>query len=184
MKGDSINSLLQMQAYRRAEMEGQVAKRDVYGETKTFVENWRKNNGLEGTKAIPNRNEVPFQWMVPFLGKVETEDTASDPLIANTPQDGPYPDTPRYKNYNEAGGNDELFIRDQFIEDRGKDIFKLFTGIDLAKKKKGKKNNELTIYDEAARRDAFRDMGTEPYDPDTGRLGGGFDIMDDLLDGV
>ena len=52
----------------------------------------------------------------------------------------------------------------------------------IAKKKK--KNKELTIYDEAARRDAFRDMAEEPYDPDTGRLGGGFDIMDDLLDGV
>ena len=75
MKGDSINSLLQMQSYRRAEMEGQIAKRDVYGETKAFVEQWRKNNGLEGTKALPNRNEVPFQWMIPFLDKVETEDT-------------------------------------------------------------------------------------------------------------
>ena len=75
MKGDSINSLLQMQAYRRAEMEGMIAKRDVYGETKAFVEQWRKNNGLEGTKALPNRNEVPFQWMIPFLDKVETEDT-------------------------------------------------------------------------------------------------------------
>ena len=38
-RGDSINSLLQMQAYRRAEMEGTIAKRDVYGETKNFVEN-------------------------------------------------------------------------------------------------------------------------------------------------
>ena len=75
MKGDSINSLLQMQSYRRAEMEGQIAKRDVYGETKAFVEQWRKTNGLEGTKALPNRNEVPFQWMIPFLDKVETEDT-------------------------------------------------------------------------------------------------------------
>ena len=74
-RGDSINSLLQMQAYRRAEMEGQIAKRDVYGETKAFVEQWRKSNGLEGTKALPNRNEVPFQWMIPFLDKVETEDT-------------------------------------------------------------------------------------------------------------
>ena len=55
-------------------------------------------------------------------------------------------------------------------------------GMMIAKKKK--KNKELTIYDEAARRDAFRDMAEEPYDPDTGRLGGGFDIMDDLLDGV
>ena len=64
-----------MQSYRRAEMEGQIAKRDVYGETKAFVEQWRKTNGLEGTKALPNRNEVPFQWMIPFLDKVETEDT-------------------------------------------------------------------------------------------------------------
>ena len=81
MKGDSINKLLQMQAYRRAEMEGQLAKRDVYGETKAYVEQWRKNNGLEGTKAIPNRNEVPFQWMVPFLDKVETEDAKPDALM-------------------------------------------------------------------------------------------------------
>ena len=55
-------------------------------------------------------------------------------------------------------------------------------GMMIAKKKK--KNKELTIYDEAARRDACRDMAEEPYDPDTGRLGGGFDIMDDLLDEV
>ncbi len=80
MKGDSINSLLQMQAYRRAEMEGQIAKRDVFGETKAYVEKWRKDNGLEGTKALPNRNEVPFQWMIPFLDKVETEDTAPSPI--------------------------------------------------------------------------------------------------------
>ena len=79
-RGDSINSLLQMQAYRRAEMEGTIAKRDVYGETKAFVEQWRKNNGLEGTKALPNRNEVPFQWMIPFLDKVETEDTKPSPM--------------------------------------------------------------------------------------------------------
>ncbi len=79
-RGDSINSLLQMQAYRRAEMEGQVAKRDVYGETKAYVEQWRKDNGLEGTKALPNRNEVPFQWMIPFLDKVETEDTVPSPI--------------------------------------------------------------------------------------------------------
>ena len=91
MKGDSINSLLQMQAYRRAEMEGTIAKRDVYGETKAFVETWRKNNGLEGTKALPPRNEVPFQWMLPFLDKVETQDTVPSPIanqsmmIAGTP---------------------------------------------------------------------------------------------------
>ena len=69
-----------MQSYRRAEMEGQIAKRDVYGETKNFVELWRKNNGLEGTKALPPRNEVPFQWMLPFLDKVEAQDTKPSPL--------------------------------------------------------------------------------------------------------
>ena len=81
-RGDSINSLLQMQAYRRAEMEGTIAKRDVYGETKAFVEQWRKNNGLEGTRALPNRNEVPFQWMIPLLDKVESDDSMPSPLIA------------------------------------------------------------------------------------------------------
>ncbi len=51
----------------------------------------------------------------------------------------------------------------------------------IAKGKK-KKRKGLSIYEEAARRDAFRDMANEPYDPDTGRMGGGFDIMNDLLD--
>ena len=54
----------------------------------------------------------------------------------------------------------------------------------LIAKGKKKKKKGLTVYEEAARRDAFRDMGNEPYDPDTGRLGGGLDIMNDLLDGV
>ena len=99
MRGDSINSLLQMQSYRRAEMEGQVAKRDVYEETKAYVEQWRKNNGLEGTKALPNRNEVPFQWMIPFLDKVETQDTKPSPIanqgmmIAETAADMARPTT-------------------------------------------------------------------------------------------
>tara|TARA_R100000234_G_scaffold82999_1_gene52544 strand:+ start:37 stop:633 length:597 start_codon:yes stop_codon:yes gene_type:complete len=101
-RGDSINSLLQMQAYRRAEMEGQIAKRDVYGETKNFVEMWRKNNGLEGTKALPPRNEVPFQWMLPFLDKVETQDTKPSPvanqsmMIAETAADMSRPTTGGY----------------------------------------------------------------------------------------
>ena len=54
----------------------------------------------------------------------------------------------------------------------------------LIAKGKKKKKKGLTVYEEAARRDAFRDMGNEPYDPDTGRLEGGLDIMNDLLDGV
>ena len=51
-------------------------------------------------------------------------------------------------------------------------------GMMIAKKKKKK---GLTIYEEAARRDAFRDMADEPYDPNTGRMGGGFDIINDVL---
>ena len=96
MRGDSINSLLQMQAYRRAEMEGTIAKRDVYGETKNFVEMWRKNNGLEGTKALPPRNEVPFQWMLPFLDKVQTTDTVPSPLVAQIGGQGPHTNLKMY----------------------------------------------------------------------------------------
>ena len=54
----------------------------------------------------------------------------------------------------------------------------------LIAKGKKKKKKGLTVYEEAARRDAFRDMGNTKYDPRLGELGGGFDIMDDLLDGV
>jgi len=73
------------------------------------------------------------------------------------------------------------FLR--FIDNYGNGMVKRNTPMMLAKGKKKKKKG-LSIYEEAARRDAFKDMGREPYDPDTGRLGGGFDIMDDLLDGV
>ena len=65
-----------------------------------------------------------------------------------------------------------------------RNLFSQATNPMMIAKRKKKKNDELSIYDEAARRDAFRDMANEPYDPDTGRMGGGFDIMDDLLDGV
>ena len=73
------------------------------------------------------------------------------------------------------------FLR--FIENYRDGMVQRNTPMMLAKGKKKKKKG-LSIYEEAARRDAFRDMAEEPYDPDTGRLGGGFDIMDDLLDGV
>jgi hypothetical protein len=73
------------------------------------------------------------------------------------------------------------FLR--FIENYRDGMVQRNTPMMLAKGKKKKKKG-LTIYEEAARRDAFKDMGREPYDPDTGRLGGGFDIMDDGLDEV
>ena len=75
----------------------------------------------------------------------------------------------------------------RFIKNSGESTWDLSQGnspMMIAKGKKKKKNKALTIYDESARSDALRDMSNEPYDPDTGRLGGGFDIMNDLLDGV
>ena len=45
--------------------------RDTLGETRAFVEQWRKERGLEGTKALPNTNELPYGWMAPLLRKVE-----------------------------------------------------------------------------------------------------------------
>ena len=191
MKGDSINSLLQMQAYRRAEMEGQIAKRDVYGETKAFVEQWRKTNGLEGTKALPNRNEVPFQWMIPFLDKVETQDTKPSPIanqgmmIAETEADMERPTTGGY--FLDSKGGAFINTPDGLIYDGeyNPDIHGL--PIPLAKGNKsmliagGKKSNEQRAYE-----DFVKDSGSQPLDEqlmdmDKGRMGGGLDILDDLL---
>jgi len=46
--------------------------RDLLGETRAYVLKWRKDRGLEGTKALPNRDELPYQWMAPFLNKVQS----------------------------------------------------------------------------------------------------------------
>ena len=191
MKGDSINSLLQMQAYRRAEMEGQVAKRDVYGETKNFVENWRKSNGLEGTKALPPRNEVPFQWMLPFLDKVETQDTKPSPIanqgmmIAEEAADMSRPTTGGF--FLDDKGGAFINTPDGLIYDGeyNPDIHGM--PVPLAKGNKsmliagGKKSDEQRAYE-----DFVRDSGSHPLDEqlmdmDKGRMGGGLDILDDLL---
>jgi len=190
-KGDSINSLLQMQSYRRAEMEGTIAKRDVYGETKNFVEMWRKNNGLEGTKALPPRNEVPFQWMLPFLDKVETQDTKPSPIanqgmmIAETAADMERPTTGGY--FLDSKGGAFINTPDGLIYDGeyNPDIHGL--PIPLAKGNKsmliagGKKSDEQRAYE-----DFVKDSGSQPLDEqlmdmDKGRMGGGLDILDDLL---
>ena len=190
-RGDSINSLLQMQAYRRAEMEGTIAKRDVYGETKAFVEQWRKNNGLEGTKALPNRNEVPFQWMIPFLDKVETQDTKPSPIanqgmmIAETAADMERPTTGGY--FLDGKGGAFINTPEGLIYDGeyNPDIHGM--PVPLAKGNKsmliagGKKSDEQRAYE-----DFVRDSGSQPLDEqlmdmDKGRMGGGLDILDNLL---
>ena len=45
--------------------------RDLLGETRAFVLKWRSDRGLSATNALPNRNELPYQWMEPFLNKVK-----------------------------------------------------------------------------------------------------------------
>ena len=190
-RGDSINSLLQMQAYRRAEMEGTIAKRDVYGETKAFVEQWRKNNGLEGTKALPNRNEVPFQWMIPFLDKVETQDTKPSPIanqgmmIAEEAADMSRPTTGGF--FLDDKGGAFINTPDGLIYDGeyNPDIHGL--PVPLAKGNNnmliagGKKSDEQRAYE-----DFVKDSGSQPLDEqlmdmDKGRMGGGLDILDNLL---
>ena len=190
-RGDSINSLLQLQSYRRAELEGTIAKRDVYGETKNFVETWRKNNGLEGTKALPPRNEVPFQWMLPFLDKVETQDTKPSPManqsmmIAETAADMERPTTGGY--FLDGKGGAFINTPDGLIYDGeyNPDIHGM--PVPLAKGNKsmliagGKKSDEQRAYE-----DFVRDSGSQPLDEqlmdmDKGRMGGGLDILDDLL---
>ena len=88
----------------------------------------------------------------------------------------PYLRTPAIKNM-------EMDHFKRFIKNTGTSTWDLSQGnspMMIAKGKKKKKKG-LTIYQEAAKRDAFRDMGNEPYDPDTGRMGGGFDIINDVL---
>ena len=190
-RGDSINSLLQMQAYRRAEMEGQIAKRDVYGETKAFVEQWRKNNGLEGTKALPNRNEVPFQWMLPFLDKVETQDTKPSPIanqgmmIAETAADMSRPTTGGYFLDDKGGAfintPDGLIYDGEYNPDIHGMPVPLAKGNNSMLIAGGKKSDEQRAYE-----DFVKDSGSQPLDEqlmdmDKGRMGGGLDILDDLL---
>ena len=190
-RGDSINSLLQMQAYRRAEMEGTIAKRDVYGETKNFVETWRKNNGLEGTKALPPRNEVPFQWMLPFLDKVETQDTKPSPManqsmmIAETAADMERPTTGGYFLDGKGGAfintPDGLIYDGEYNPDIHGMPVPLAKGNNSMLIAGGKKSDEQRAYE-----DFVRDSGSQPLDEqlmdmDKGRMGGGLDILDDLL---
>ena len=185
MKGDSINSLLQMQAYRRAEMEGQLAKRDVYGETKAYVEQWRKNNGLEGTKALPNRNEVPFQWMIPFLDKVETDDTKPSPLIATH-------DKPAVGRNSPPASSGDNLAPDWLIDYMNRKDENLLQIQDRLRRVEAQTNNDILIAggkksdEQRAYEDFVRDSGSQPLDEqlmdmDKGRLGGGLDILDNLL---
>ena len=190
-KGDSINSLLQMQAYRRAEMEGTIAKRDVYGETKNFVEMWRKNNGLEGTKALPPRNEVPFQWMLPFLDKVETQDTKPSPIanqgmmIAEEAADMSRPTTGGFFLDDKGGAfintPDGLIYDGEYNPDIHGLPVPLAKGNNSMLIAGGKKSDEQRAYE-----DFVKDSGSQPLDEqlmdmDKGRMGGGLDILDDLL---
>ena len=43
--------------------------RDTLGETRAFVNKWRKDNGLEGTKTLPSEDAVPT-YLRPFIKRV------------------------------------------------------------------------------------------------------------------
>jgi hypothetical protein len=69
----------------------------------------------------------------------------------------------------------------RFIKNSGESTWDLSQGNSPMMIAKKKKKKGLTIYQEKARRDALRDMGDTIYDPDEGRMGGGFDIINDVL---
>ena len=46
--------------------------RDTLGETRAFVNKWRKDNGLEGTNILPAKKDLPYGWMFPLLKKVQS----------------------------------------------------------------------------------------------------------------
>ena len=68
-----------------------------------------------------------------------------------------------------------------FIKNTGESTWDLSQGNSPMMIAKKKKKKGLTIYQEKARRDAMRDMGDTIYNPDEGRMGGGFDIINDVL---
>ena len=92
------------------------------------------NEGLAMGKDIPpGKGGSPGQPYDPPKPTGPYVPAPPRPRIASSPQNHPrYPNTPYYNNYPEAGGNNQMFIRDKLIEDRGKEIFKLNTGIPLA----------------------------------------------------
>ena len=150
---------------------------------KEVEEKQRKN--APGSPYLPNKSPIPSRKdIVSRKNDMTIANLRPQDFIPFTPatrdNDGfamPYLRTPELRQMEL-----EHFMR--FIQNTsGDDFVKRNSPMMIAKGKKKKKKG-LTIHEEAARRDAFRDMGKEPYDPDTGRLGGGFDIMDDLLDGV
>ena len=69
----------------------------------------------------------------------------------------------------------------RFIKNTGTSTWDLSQGNSPMMIAKKKKKKGLTIYQEKARRDAMKDMGDTIYDPDEGRMGGGFDIINDVL---
>ena len=69
----------------------------------------------------------------------------------------------------------------RFIKNSGESTWDLSQGNSPMMIAKKKKKKGLTIYQEKARRDAMKDMENTIYDPNEGRMGGGFDILDDLF---
>ena len=74
----------------------------------------------------------PYQPWEPAPGGPYVPAPSRDKMkISSTPQGGDYPTSPSYINYKEIRDVNPYLI-DQFIKDRGLEIFKLQTGIPLA----------------------------------------------------
>ena len=73
----------------------------------------------------------PYQPWKPAPGGPYVPAPGKGKELANSPQSGSYPSSPSYINYKEIRDVNPFLI-DQFIKDRGLEIFKLQTGIPLA----------------------------------------------------
>ena len=79
----------------------------------------------------------PYQPWKPAPGGPYVPAPPRDKMkISSTPQSGDYPSSPSYINYREIRDVNPYFI-DEFIKDRGLEIFKWKTGIPLAQNLEG-----------------------------------------------
>ena len=100
----------------------------------------RRNDILQQLLISQGKEEgghSPYTPWKPAPGGPYTPAPPRDKMkITSTPQGGSYPTTPSYINYKEIRDVNPYLI-DQFIKDRGLEIFKLQTGIPLAQNLEG-----------------------------------------------
>jgi len=102
---------------------------------KEFLQNqkWKSDTIKELMigKGKEEGGHSPYQPWKPAPGGPYVPAPGKGKELANSPQGGGYPSSPSYINYKEIRDVNPFLI-DQFIKDRGLEIFKLQTGIPLA----------------------------------------------------